>query len=156
MTPVEIVDLPADSLPGDAVVAFYFSDQKPLQGPAALLDWRMNGQLTRLLIDGALAGKAGEHLVLQNNGKLKAGWVLFVGGGKWGGLCKETYASLVDHALTAAGKAGFSEVALCLAPHEDAAAESLGPLVEEALSRLKMDFSLCRLSRVPLLGDQHS
>lgn len=153
MTTVEVERLPADCLPGDAVVALYFSDQKPLQGPAALLDWRLDGQVTRLLLDGQLSGKAGEHLALQSNGKLKSSWALFVGGGKWNGLCRETYASLIDHALKMATQAGFAEIALCLSPHDDADEETLTSLVEGALKRQKAGVKVCRLSHVPLSGE---
>lgn len=139
-------DLPADCLPGDSVAAFYFSDQRPLDGPAALLDWRLDGQLTRMLLDGQIKGKAGEHVLLQGNGKLKADWVLFVGGGKWQGLCDETHASLVRHMLDVAGKAGFRDLSLCLRPHEEIAAEALQSQVEAALSASARNVRTCRLS----------
>ena len=99
----ERVPDPADCLPGEAVITLYFDDQKPLQGPAALLDWRLDGQLTRLLLDGEATGRAGEHVMLQGNGKLQADWALFVGGGKWHGLSSETHASLVRHMFAPGG-----------------------------------------------------
>ncbi len=137
--------LSADSLPGEAVVALYFMDQLPLVGPAALLDWRMDGQLTRMLLDGQVKGKAGEHVVLENNGKLKADWVLFVGGGKWQGLCAETYASLVKHMVEVARQAGFKNTSLCLALHEDADAEVLHTLVNAVLEGQNDDVTVCWL-----------
>ncbi len=98
MSQLERMALSADFLPGESVVVLYFSDQKPLNGPAALLDWRLDGQLTRMLLDGGIQGRAGEHVVLQNNGKLKADWAfsLAVASGMasvrklmqpWSGIC---------------------------------------------------------------------
>ena len=72
MTQPEQVTCPVDKMPGESVIVLYFEDQKPLDGPAALLDWRLDGQLTRLLLDGQIKGRAGEHVMLQSNGKLAA------------------------------------------------------------------------------------
>ena len=123
----------ADQCAGQAVVALYFSDVKPLDGPVALLDWRMNGQLTRMLLDRKVTGRAGEHVMLQSNGKLKAEWVLFVGGGKWHGLCIETHGSLVKHMVSVARKAGFKKISLTFMPHDEVSPEDLQQQVENAL-----------------------
>lgn len=146
MTQLEQVVLKADSLPGESVVALYFADQKPLDGPAALLDWRLDGQLTKMLVDGEIKGRAGEHVMLQNNGKLKADWVLFVGGGKWFGLCEETHASLVRHMLSVAQQAGFKDVSLAFMPHEEADQKVLRQQIEKALSVEGAGIESCRFS----------
>lgn len=146
MTSLERVDLPADDLEAEAVVVLYFSDKRVLDGPGALLDWRLNGQLTRMLLNGDIQGKAGEHVMLQNNGKLKADWVLFVGGGKWAGLCEETHAALIRHMLGVAGQAGFKKVSLAFMPHEDVSAEALKQQISKALSREGTGISECRYS----------
>lgn len=149
MNPLERVALPADSLPGESVVALYFADQKPLEGPAALLDWRLDGQLSKMLIDGEVQGRAGEHVMLQNNGKLKADWILFVGGGKWYGLCEETHASLVRHMLSVARQAGFKDVSLTFMPHEEADPKILQQQIEKALAVEGAGIESCRFSCEP-------
>jgi hypothetical protein len=146
MTPLERVALPADALTGESVVALYFSDQKPVEGPAALLDWRLDGQLTKMLIDGQVQGRAGEHVMLQNNGKLKADWILFVGGGKWHGLCQETHASLIRHMLSVARQAGFKDVALSFMPHQEVAPDVLQQQIEDALILEGSGIDACRFS----------
>ena len=146
MTQLEHVALKADFLPGESVVALYFADQKPLDGPAALLDWRLDGQLTKMLVGGEIQGRAGEHVMLQNNGKLKADWVLFVGGGKWHGLCEETHASLVRHMLSVARQAGFKDVSLAFMPHEEANSKVLQQQIEKALSVERTGIESCRFS----------
>lgn len=142
----ERVALPADFLTGESVVALYFADQKPLVGPAALLDWRLDGQLTRMLLTGAIQGRAGEHVMLQNNGKLKADWVLFVGGGKWRGLCRETHAALVRHMLQVVRQAGFKDVALAFMPHEEVDRDILQQQVGAALAAEGTGIETCRFS----------
>jgi hypothetical protein len=151
MTTFERVEFPADRLEAESVVVFYFSDKKLLEGPAALLDWRLDGQLTRMLLSGGVLGKAGEHVMLQNNGKLKSDWVLFVGGGKWYGLCEETHASLVKHMLSVAGQAGFKDVSLAFMPHEEANPKLLQQQIEKALSVVGAGIESCRFSCEPLV-----
>lgn len=146
MTSLERVELPADKLSAEAVVALYFADKKPLEGPAALLDWRLNGQLTRMLLDGTVKGKAGEHVMLQSNGKIKADWILFVGGGKWDGLCEETHAALIRHLLGVVGEAGFKDISLAFMPHEEASAEVILQQITEALKGEGRSLSSCRFS----------
>jgi hypothetical protein len=155
MTKPEIHEISADRLPGKAVAVLFFEDQRPLQGPAALLDWRLDGQVTRMMIDGGLTGRAGEHLMLQNNGKLSADWALLIGGGKWQGLCRDTYAALIAHTLQAALQAGFKDLSLCLAPHEDADSEELVVMTEQALAQHGGGLTSCRLSRVALFDKDH-
>jgi hypothetical protein len=138
--------LSADRLPGESVLAFYFADQKPLQGPAALLDWRLNGQLTRMLLDGDVRGRAGEHVMLQSNGKFTADWVLFVGGGKWLGLSDETHASLVRHMVSVARQAGFRKLSLALTTHEEFNAETLKQQVTEAVAQEGDNIEVCLFS----------
>lgn len=146
MISLENATLPADALPGESVIALYFDDLKPLQGPAALLDWRLDGQLTRMLLDGEVQGRAGEHVMLQNNGKLKAEWVLFVGGGKWYGLCPETHAALVKHVLSVVRLAGFKDISLALMPHDELREEALRQQIEAALVVEGAGVEACRYS----------
>ena len=144
MNPLEQVALKADSLPGESGVALYFADQKPLDGPAALRDWRLDGPLTKMLVDGEIQGRAGEHVMLQNNGKLNADWVLFVGGGKWHGLCEETHAALVKHVLTVARQAGFSDLSLAFFQHEDFDVQKLHQQIKDALEPAGKEIEFCR------------
>lgn len=146
MIQAEQVSLPADLLPGESVVALYFDDQKPLEGPAALLDWRLDGQLTRMLLDREVKGRAGEHVMLQGNGKFKAEWVLFVGGGKWYGLSEETHAALIRHMLSVARQAGFRDISLAFASHAEIGPEQICRQVQDALAAEGEGLEACRYS----------
>ncbi len=144
MTQPELVKQPADQLTGMSVVALYFVDQKPLDGPAAVLDWRLDGQLTGMLLAGEVHGRAGEHVLLQGNGKVKADRVLFVGGGKWQGLCEETHASLVRHMLMVAQKAGFNDLSLAFSPHAEIDVKVLHEQIKGALETAGKGIQFCR------------
>ena len=144
MTHPEYVKQQADLLAGETVVALYFDDQRPLDGPAAVLDWRLNGQLTRMLRAGEIHGRAGEHVLLQGNGKVKADWVLFVGGGKWHGLCLETHAALVSHMLSVADKAGIRDLSLAFSLHDEFDQQVLHRQIEASLESAGKDIQVCR------------
>jgi len=146
MSRVRLLDLLADRMEGEVVAALYFSDELPPQGPAALLDWRLDDPLTRALADGTLRGRAGEHLLVRSNGKLGSDWALFVGGGNLEGLLPATYRSLVDHLLQVCGDAGFGRIALCLAPLAGMSAGDCEKMARQSFASLGSPRCECLLS----------
>ncbi len=114
MTRLRLLDLTADRMEGEAVAAFFFQDERPLCGPVALLDWRLNGLLTDLLVRGEVSGRVGENILVSNNGKLKAPWILFSGAGRWAGMVEARYRDQVRRLLITSRNAGFGRIALCL------------------------------------------
>jgi hypothetical protein len=151
MTTLEIVDLPADQLPGDALAVPLFEDQRTLDGPVALVDWRLDGTLSRMMIAGELSGRVGEHLALQSNAKFAAPWILIAGCGRWRSLDRDDYVTLTRRLLKIAGKAGVAELALCLPPGEGVTEPEIERIVREVLIGSNRP-AFCRLSRVPLFG----
>lgn len=150
MTALEIVDLPADQLPGDALAVPLFEDQRTLDGPAAVVDWRLDGALSRMLIAGELSGRAGEHLALQGNAKFAAPWILVAGCGRWRSLDRDDYVTLAGRLFKMAEKAGVTELALCLPPAEGVTVPEVERIVREVLVGAQLP-ALCRLSRVARL-----
>jgi hypothetical protein len=146
MTPLQVIDLPADRIDGEVVAALFFEDERPVLGPAALLDWRLNGLLSSLLVQGRASGRAGENILVRGNGKLAADWVLFVGAGCRQGLAPESYRGLVRHVLLTCRNAGVSRMTLCLSPPAEQAAGELTPLVAEVLRTMGEHGPDCRLS----------
>jgi hypothetical protein len=114
MTRLQVLDLPADRLPGEVVAVFFYPDIRPLAGPAALLDWRLNGLLTRQLCAGKGKGDPGEHFLFSGNKKLAAAWVFFAGGGVHKELTPLTLSGSIGSVLEVTNKAGFRRVALAL------------------------------------------
>jgi len=150
MTRLETSLLAADKLPGDSVAALYFTDRRPLHGPAALLDWRLDGQLTRMMLDGQLRGRMGEHVLLPNNGKLKAERVLFVGGGSWYGLSESSYISLLKQTLEVVKQAGFRYISLSLEPHDQLDSHGIQAHLQTLMRQCGDSLKVCRLSCEPL------
>ena len=63
----ELLTEPADI--GSLVLSF-FSDERPLRGVAGLADWRLCGQLSRLIVAGHLTGEKGESLMMPASRRL--------------------------------------------------------------------------------------
>jgi len=73
-----------DPLPVDTVCLFVPEDERPLTGAAGYVDWRLCGQLSRLLVDGFFKGSRGESLLLPSNGRIGAPRVVVLGLGPGG------------------------------------------------------------------------
>lgn len=74
-----------DDLPGGAatcLVLTSFADDRPLRGLTGLCDWRLNGQLSRLLQCEFLDGHYQDAVLVPIAGRLPFGHVLVVGLGK--------------------------------------------------------------------------
>ncbi len=125
-------DEPLDRLPGEVAAAFIFTDVRPPRGGAALLDWRLNGRLSRMLLHGEAEGGLGEHILVANNGKLAADWALFVGGGTAPERLSASSRKLLRHLLDVCRQAGFSRLAIGLSAADAEEAETL----EEALGEI--------------------
>lgn len=108
------LDLPPDRMDGEVVVALFFEDDRPLRGAAALLDWRLNGHLTRLLLEQRTAGALGDTVICANNGKLESDWALLVGGGTRQRLSRAIWERLVKRLFDICAQAGFDRLAICL------------------------------------------
>lgn len=147
MIPLEIAELPADRLTGAALAVPLFEDLRPLDGPAAVVDWRLDGRLTRMLLAGEVSGRNREQLVLQANGKLCVPWVLLVGGGRWRHLDRDGYRQLLARMIKAAALAGIADLAICLPPHDHVDADTLRQLTTDLLAR-ERTIACCRLSTV--------
>jgi hypothetical protein len=65
------IDLPAlDSLEGDALGLFCWSDVRPLAGVAGYVDWRLCGALSAALVSHYFEGTLGETLLLPVTGRM--------------------------------------------------------------------------------------
>lgn len=114
MTPSTPADQPLELLEVEVLAAFLFADQRPLVGAAGLLDWRLDGEVTRMLQAGRISGSRGEQLVLRAGGKLKTQWVLLVGAGKRGDCSDRQIKTLFKELCKCCNRAGFKQVGVAL------------------------------------------
>lgn len=145
---MRFVDLPSDMLDADVAAALFFEDERPLCGPAALADWRLNGMLTDMIVTENASGRAGEKILIQNNGKMKVDWIFFMGGGSLAGLGPSTYERLIEHLLASCMQAGFKRIALPLFLMEGIQLSDLKQMVASVLNRLGSGAPECLVSLV--------
>lgn len=148
MSPLRVLDLSADQLEGEVVVAFYFAGETPVRGPAALLDWRLGDPLTRLLASGRCRGLRDERVLVRSNGKIGSEWVLFLGAGRRSGMGEEAGDELLRQAFEVCRQAGFRRIALCLEP--GTGRSELQPAVRRCLADLANVELDCLLSMEPV------
>ena len=75
---------PIDRLDVDTVSVSLFSDERPLRGSTGLVDWRLCGRLSRMILKGEMTGAFGEKLLVHAGNRLPAHRVLVTGIGDTG------------------------------------------------------------------------
>jgi len=68
----------------DGIVSPVYSDERPLRGVAGHADWRLNGFLSRLVMEERLRGDSGEWLLVHTQGRLPYTHLFLVGMGRKG------------------------------------------------------------------------
>jgi hypothetical protein len=86
MTSLTLHELSLDTLDGlsgvDTLCLFVAEDERPLSGASGLSDWRLCGQLSRLLVDGFFTGAADDSVLLPSNGRIGPGRIVVFGLGR--------------------------------------------------------------------------
>ena len=74
------------------VLALYrFSDMKPMQGVSSLVDWRLYGHLSRMVINGFFLGEVGESLLMPLGRHLPQEYLLLFGLGSRENFCEKVF-----------------------------------------------------------------
>lgn len=71
-----------DLLESDVLIMGLFQDQKPLRGSIGWIDWRLNGMLSRYLIENRLTGEWGERTLIPSQGRIEPRLILVFGLGQ--------------------------------------------------------------------------
>jgi hypothetical protein len=115
---VEIDPGPLERTRADVAACYFFDSDRPLQGGAGCVDWRLCGQLSRLLIAGKLSGASGEAVLLQSGGGLTAPLTIGLGLGARNAFDAEACEALGTDATRRALQLGARSLALPLPdPH---------------------------------------
>ena len=56
-----------------------FEDERPLRGPAGLLDWRLNGAISREIINGRITGQFKETVIIPSSRWIQSPKILLIG-----------------------------------------------------------------------------
>ncbi len=123
-----------DALTGyDAVCVLITADERPLEGAAGFVDWRMGGSLSRVLKSGFFTGSPGEKLLVPTDSKLPVPMLFAVGLGPRKGVTLLG----VEHALAATAtmlsKAKVGSVAISVSRVSQLDDPALANLIKRAL-----------------------
>jgi hypothetical protein len=64
------------------LVIGFFEDERPLKGSSGWIDWRLNGMLSRFLIERKLTGEWKETTLIPSQGRILPSMILLFGLGK--------------------------------------------------------------------------
>jgi hypothetical protein len=66
----------------DVLVTGFFTDERPLKGSSGWIDWRLNGMVSRFLIEKKLTGEWREMTLVLPQGRIMPRMILLLGLGK--------------------------------------------------------------------------
>jgi len=66
----------------EILVTGLFEDERPLRGSSGWVDWRLNGRISRCLIEKRLVGSWKETTLIPSQGRILPSFILWVGLGK--------------------------------------------------------------------------
>ncbi len=98
----------------DALCLFVTDDDRPLEGAAGFVDWRMCGSLSRVLLQGFFKGDRGEQLLMPTSGGVPAVKLFAVGAGSSKTLDASTLGLLLESSALMLKRAGVTSVAVSL------------------------------------------
>ena len=90
-----------DAVESEVLALPFFADLRPLRGAAGLVDWRLCGFLSKLLIRGRIDGRPGELTLLPGSGRLAVDKVLLVGLGTEASFDAHRFDRIVGEILAA-------------------------------------------------------
>ena len=68
-----------DGLESDTLLVSHFDDERPLRGVGGLLDWRLNGKLSNLVLQGMTTGVWGEQLLYPQGERVPFNNLIYFG-----------------------------------------------------------------------------
>ncbi|MFT5430158.1 MAG: hypothetical protein ACI9OJ_000831 [Myxococcota bacterium] len=103
-----------DQLEHDVLVIAHFNDERPLRGIGGLVDWRLNGKLSRFLLDGFLTGEWGEQVMYPQGIRLPFSTLLYFGLGDRDQFSSARFREVSAQILRTVMRLGIASIALGL------------------------------------------
>jgi hypothetical protein len=107
---------PIDRQECQLVEAGFFEDERPLRGPAGLLDWRLNGAISREIIGGRITGRFRETVIMPSHGRIHSPKILLIGLGPARRISYPKLREVSAHLLETLLKIGILDFC-CAIPH---------------------------------------
>ena len=113
----------------DVLVTGFFKDERPLKGSSGWIDWRLNGMLSRFLMEKKLTGDWKETTLIPSQGRITPRMILLLGLGEVKEYSYLRLRELSPHLLETLKKLDASNVCLSL-PYEESYNVDCGKLAE--------------------------
>jgi hypothetical protein len=113
----------------DVLVTGFFKDERPLKGTSGWIDWRLNGMLSRFLMEKKLTGDWKETTLIPSQGRVMPRMILLLGLGEVKEYSYLHLRELPPHLLETLKKLGALNICLSL-PYEESYNVDCGKLVE--------------------------
>jgi len=113
----------------DILVTGFFKDERPLKGSSGWIDWRLNGMLSRFLMEKRLTGDWKETTLIPSQGRIIPRMILLLGLGEVKEYSYLRLRELPPHLLETLKKLGTLNVCLSL-PYEEGYGVDSGKLAE--------------------------
>lgn len=94
-----------DELKSEALALSFFEDERPLRGALGLVDWRLCGQVSRLLLRGRASGAFGETVLVPTRPRLSFEKLFLFGAGRFADLDEARFEAVVERMLTTLDRA---------------------------------------------------
>lgn len=98
----------------EAIGLFAFSEKRPLAGINGLLDWRLLGRVSTLMIEGFLRFDEKEQLLFPLGGRMPQHYLVLIGLGPRAGFDRRRFAGALRRMFKALDDLGCEDAALSL------------------------------------------
>jgi hypothetical protein len=113
----------------DVLVTGFFQDERPLKGSSGWMDWRLNGMLSRFLIEKRFTGDWQEATLIPSQGRVMPRMILLLGLGMVREYSYLRLRELSPFLLETLKKLSISNICLSL-PYEESYNVDCGKLAE--------------------------
>lgn len=88
-----------DELKSEALALTFFQDERPLRGALGLVDWRLCGQISRILLRGQARGSLGEAVLVPTRPRFPFDKLILVGAGPIDAFDPACFSKVVERLL---------------------------------------------------------
>lgn len=107
---------PIDKLDCELLVLMHYENQVPFHGLLGLIDWRLNGRLSQLVIENHFSGKAKEMILMPAEHRFRAQKMILLGLGQHEHFRENHISQVFDYTFETIDRLKAKQIALSLNP----------------------------------------